>query len=46
MRFVLISRGDGYVAHTNVDPDSMNLPDEAEIYDNREEFEDRLSDFE
>ena len=45
MNYVVIPRGDGYSAHENVDAEIMNLPDDAEIYDDRDEFEDRLSEF-
>ena len=45
MSYILIPRGDGYISHSNVDPDKINLPDDAEIYDGREAFEGRLEDF-
>ena len=45
MSNVLIPRGDGVIIHYNVDPDEMSLPDDAEIHDSDEEFENRLSDF-
>ena len=45
MTYVLVPQGDGYIAHTNVNIDSMSLPDEAEVYDDRGDFEDRLTDF-
>ena len=46
MKFVVIPTGDGYQAHENIDPEKWNLSDNAEIYDDREAFETRLSDFE
>ena len=45
-QYVIIPRGEGYIAHSSVDSQAMNLPDDAEIYDDRDEFDDRLSDFE
>ena len=45
MSYVLIPRGDGYISHSNVDPESMTLPEDAEFYDDREDFEERLDDF-
>ena len=45
MSHVLIPKGEGYITHTNVDPELVNVPDNAEIYDDREVFEDRLADF-
>ena len=44
--FVVIPRGDGVITHRNVDVESISLPNDAEIYESRESFEDRLSDFE
>ena len=39
----IIILGDGIITHTNVDPEQMNLPDDAEVYDDREQFEERLN---
>ena len=44
--FVVIPRGNGYISHSNVDVDEFDLADDAEIYDDRDKFEDRISDFE
>ena len=46
MRYILIPAEDGYRAHINVDPDGMNLPEDAEMFDSREEFDERREDFE
>ena len=45
MSYVIIPRGDGYISHVNADTDNLNLSDDAEVYDDRDEFESRLSDF-
>ena len=42
-KFVVIPRGDGFISHQNVDVDGLNLPANAEIYDDKREFEARLS---
>ena len=46
MTHVVIPIGDGYISHDNVDADSMNLPDDAEFYEDDDEFKDRLSELE
>ena len=43
--YIIIPRGDGVVTHTKVDSDMMNLSDDAEIYEDRDEFKERLSEF-
>jgi len=45
MSYVIIPRGDGYISHKNLDPEEMTLSGDAEIYEDREKFEDRLEDF-
>ena len=44
MKYILIPRGDGYITHSNVDPETMSLPNDVEVYDTYDEFQDRLSD--
>ena len=44
--FVIIPKNDGFISHSNIDVGIMNLPENAEVYDSREDFEDRLNDFE
>ena len=45
MSFVIIPRGEGVVTHSEVDVNMMILPEDAEIYEDRDEFENRLDDF-
>ena len=45
-KFVVIPRGNGLITHKNVDPKEMNIPEEAEIFEDRDAFDDRLSEFE
>jgi hypothetical protein len=45
MSFIIIPRGVGCVTHKNIDVDKINLPNDAEVYDDRDAFKDRLSDF-
>ena len=43
MKYAIIPRGDGYISHRGIDTDSVVLPDSAEIYTDRENFQERLS---
>ena len=45
MSHVIIPKGDGYICHMNVDIEKINLSDDAEVYETRSEFDERLSDF-
>ena len=45
MSFVIIPRESGVITHLNVDLSEINLPDNAEIFDDEDDFYDRLSDF-
>jgi len=45
MSWVVIPKGNGAITHENVDPTSMTLPDDAEVYDDRESFNKRIEDF-
>ena len=44
-QFVVIPRGDGYIGHENVDPEQINLPGDAEIYEDRDGYAARVADF-
>jgi hypothetical protein len=45
MSFIIIPMGNGIITHRNIDEDDINLSDSAEIYHDKDAFEDRLSDF-
>ena len=45
MSYILIPRGNGVKTHRNVNSENINIPDDAEIYEDKDEFEGRLSDF-
>jgi len=44
MSYVIISKSDGgVISHKNIDIDTVNLPSDADIYDDESDFESRLS---
>ena len=42
MTHYVIDTSNGLVTHRNVDIDNLNVSEDAEIFDNKEDFEDRL----
>ena len=46
IKFVIIQQGSGIITHSEVDISTINLPDEAEVYDDCEAFERRLAELE
>ena len=42
MSWIIIPKGDGHITHENADPENISLPDTAEIYDDKNEFDERL----
>ena len=44
MSYIIIQNGEGIVTHANVDKSNITVPDDAEVFDNIEDFDSRLSD--